>query len=89
MSTMKAMVNIAAVAVSGLFLATAPAKAGAVVVGVVAPLTPVTAVVGGAAIIAGHEAFARKPYGNNGEGMKLIRGAGKAIGKIRIKKVKW
>ncbi|WP_072386357.1 hypothetical protein [Hyphomicrobium sp. CS1BSMeth3] len=48
-------------------------------VAISAPLTPVTAVVGGAAIIAGHEAFARKPYGRNGEIKKACTGVVKAV----------
>jgi hypothetical protein len=54
-------------------------------VAVVAPITPVTVGIGVGVAVLGHEAFARKPFGNNGEGMKAVR----AVGKAFKKKIKW
>jgi hypothetical protein len=54
--------------------AAAPAKADpAVGVAVVAPITPLTLGAGTAATVVAHELFQPRPFGHNGEGVKLLR----------------
>lgn len=85
---MKNIFTAAVIAAGLLGASMAPAKATPeVIVGasVTAPATAVIVGIAAGAAVLAHEAFARKPFGNNGEGMKVLHGAGRAIKKIRIR----
>jgi hypothetical protein len=51
----------------------------AVGVAVSAPINAATLGTAAVATVLANEAFAKKPFGNNGEGMKVLHGAGKIV----------
>jgi hypothetical protein len=87
---MRNRILIAAATTSALLGTTiVPAKASPEIVVGVAVKAPATAATVAGGVVGGvllHEAFTRKPFGNNGEGMKLLHSIGK---KFKIKKIRW
>jgi hypothetical protein len=63
----------AAALIAAIALPAMPAKADpAIGVAVSAPITPITLGVGAAVVLVANEAFAERPFGPNGEIMKII-----------------